>query len=238
MFVAGCGRSNLVFEAVPIDARQGSELPNLSENFPLLLSWVEPEEDGYHRLRYANVPGGEARTVARGTDWFVNWADFPSVVSLGNNTRFAHSLFRRGASSHGYDFALHTSQNNGESWSSIGTPYTDSTDAQHGFVALAPWEPGALMVWLDGRDTEGPMTLRGAMLSESGDVSSTHILDQRVCSCCQTSAARTDSGLVVVYRDRSENEIRDISSIVLTPEGFSEPRPVHDDGWEIYGCPG
>jgi hypothetical protein len=37
------------------------------------------------------------------------------------------------------------------------------------------------------------------------------LLDGRVCECCQTSSASTPDGMAVVYRDRSEKEVRDIS---------------------------
>ena len=63
------------------------------------------------------------------------------------------------------------------------------------------------------------------------------VLDTRVCDCCQTSAAMTAEGPVVVYRDRSEGELRDISIARLRNGEWSEPRTVFRDGWEISGCP-
>jgi hypothetical protein len=62
-------------------------------------------------------------------------------------------------------------------------------------------------------------------------------LDNRVCECCQTSAAATPDGMAVVYRDRSDAEIRDISFVRLSNGKWSEPQPLSNDGWEIYGCP-
>ncbi len=235
--LTGCGQSDLAFEPVPIGARPGSALPYLSKSDTLMLSWVEPDEEGYHRLRFVRVPEAKVRTAARGADWFVNWADFPSITSLGGKSIVAHSLRRRSERAHGYDFALHFSRDDGASWADAGRPYADTSDTQHGFVSAVPWKAGALVVWLDGRDAAGSMSLRGATLAKSGAVMASHLLDGRVCSCCQTSAARTDSGIVVVYRDRTHGEIRDIASIVLTQDGFSEPRTVHHDGWEIRGCP-
>jgi len=41
----------------------------------------------------------------------------------------------------------------------------------------------------------------------------------------------------VVYRDRSEKEIRDISVVRLNKGHWTEPRTVNADGWEIHGCP-
>lgn len=62
-------------------------------------------------------------------------------------------------------------------------------------------------------------------------------LDGRVCECCQTSAAPTPDGVAVVYRDRSEKEVRDISIVRLKNGQWSKPQPLSNDGWEINGCP-
>lgn len=47
----------------------------------ILLSWIEPDGDG-HALRFAALGDegfGDARTIARGERWFVNFADFPGL---------------------------------------------------------------------------------------------------------------------------------------------------------------
>lgn len=63
------------------------------------------------------------------------------------------------------------------------------------------------------------------------------LVDGRVCDCCQTSVALTDRGALLVYRDRSGEEIRDIFASRRGPDGWTEPAPVHRDGWEIAACP-
>src|SRR5262249_41314220 len=63
------------------------------------------------------------------------------------------------------------------------------------------------------------------------------LLDNRVCECCQTAAAPTPDGIAVVYRDRSEKEVRDISIVRMKNGKWSEPEPLSKDGWEINGCP-
>ena len=42
-------------------------------------------------------------TVAAGKDWFVNWADFPSVAVLPDGALFAHWLRKSGPANHAYD---------------------------------------------------------------------------------------------------------------------------------------
>ena len=58
-----------------------------------------------------------------------------------------------------------------------------------------------------------------------------------VCECCQTSMAISGDIPIVVYRDRSEGEIRDIYYSRYIDSNWTEPHPIHNDGWEINGCP-
>jgi hypothetical protein len=42
---------------------------------------------------------------------------------------------------------------------------------------------------------------------------------------------------VVAYRDRSPDEVRDIYVVRSEGDRWSQPAPVHEDGWKINGCP-
>jgi hypothetical protein len=56
------------------------------------------------------------------------------------------------------------------------------------------------------------------------------VLDGRVCDCCQTDGALAGDTAVVVYRDRSEAEVRDMSVVRFVDGRWSEPRPLTQDG--------
>jgi hypothetical protein len=207
-----------------------------------VLSWVEPV-DGGHRLMYAVYePGGwkAPRQAAAGTDWFVNWADFPSVVSLPDGRMAAHWLQREGAEAYAYGVRI-AQTGDGGAWSTGAVPHADGTPTEHGFVSLFPQGAGVAAVWLDGRrmadDPPGGMTLRGARLDEHGRVQARWLIDGLTCDCCQTGVAAGPAGPVVAYRDRTPGEIRDISASVLGPGGWSPPVRVAIDDWEIAGCP-
>jgi hypothetical protein len=81
------------------------------------------------------------------------------------------------------------------------------------------------------------MTLRTAVLRPNGSLTREVLLDDRVCDCCTTASARSDEGPVIVYRDRSETEIRDIGIVRRTADGWSEPALVYEDNWRITACP-
>ncbi|MGK0396089.1 MAG: hypothetical protein ACJAYE_002109 [Candidatus Azotimanducaceae bacterium] len=81
------------------------------------------------------------------------------------------------------------------------------------------------------------MTLRAGIFDADGNTEKEWQLDALACDCCQTSSAMTKSGPVVVYRNRTEAEIRDIYITRMTDNGWSAPVPVYADDWQIAGCP-
>ncbi len=238
---------------LPSPAGPGSGQPNLTvaADGRVYLSWIERPDDSRSALRFSvKVADGwtAPRVIAEGSNWFINWADFPSLLALPDGSLAAHWLVRSGSGSYAYDVNIARSFDGGKTWRKPLVPHRDGTRTEHGFVSLFAAPDGALAaVWLDGRETTpdaaeneiggGDMTLRYATMARDGALGNEAVLDTRVCDCCQTSAAMTAEGPVVVYRDRSEGELRDISIARLRNGEWSEPRTVFNDGWEISGCP-
>jgi hypothetical protein len=142
-----------------------------------------------------------------------------------------------------YDANIAISRDGGRTWSKPVVPHRDRNQVQHGFVSMLPVPGGRLSaIWLDGRSTidkddGGEMSLMYTTIGMDGTVGPETVLDGRACECCQVSVAPTPDGMVVAYRDRSQDEIRDISIVRLSSGRWSPPQPVAKDGWEIYGCP-
>ncbi len=215
------------------------------------LTWIEPAGENRHALRFATYAGGrwsDARTIAEGGDWFVNWADFPSMASLPDGTLFAHWLVKSGKGRFAYDVHLATSRDGGATWGGSVVPHRDGTESEHGFVSMERWSPEAMgIVWLDGRKTaaphsegghaQGEMALMHTTMTADGRLGAETVLDARVCDCCQTDAVRAAGATVVVYRDRSSQEVRDMSVVRYADGRWSEPRTIAPDGWQINGCP-
>jgi hypothetical protein len=54
----------------------------------------------------------------------------------------------------------------------------------------------------------GDMTLRYATVDAGGKIAGDTELDRRACECCTTGMAMSARGPVIVYRDRSHDEVR------------------------------
>lgn len=217
----------------------------------LLVSWQESLDDGgalrFTRLEAETGQWEPARTIYTGADLLVNWADFPALAATPGGRLAAHWMRRNGPNWYDYDIWMAISSDGGETWPEPFKLHRDDVSAEHGFVSLVP-DPteGLVAVWLDGRETasagdegeaRGAMTLRATRVSEDGSRGEEHLLDGRICDCCQTDAVRHGNEVVAVYRDRSADEVRDIYVVRGGPDGWSEPAPVADDGWQIPGCP-
>jgi len=234
-------------------AKTNSQSPELTKSFDskILINWVQKLENKEHALYFATLENNswsQANLVAKSNNWFVNWADFPSVIKLPDNSLAAHWLAKSDPSTFAYDINIARSFDDGKTWSSPILPHTDGTKTEHGFVSLFPWQNDKLgAIWLDGRKTkagsheeenpENEMTLRFAAIDKEGKLSEETSLDERVCDCCPTSVAITSQGAIAVYRDRSKEEFRDISLVRYQNGKWLEPKTLYPDNWKINGCP-
>lgn len=226
------------------------------------LSWLERSGDGpgAWRLRLARWRTGAGPegfgppvtvTPAAGEtpELFANWADRPGVVQGGpaaiggseepEGPLYAWWLAKTGAGTYAYGVELARSGDGGTTWQPLGPLHDDRSATEHGFVSLVPEGDGVRALWLDGRATARgePMTLRTVRIGEAVERATEEVVDGSVCDCCETAAVATAGGPLVAYRDRAAGEVRDVWAVHRTAEGWSEPRPVHRDGWEIPACP-
>lgn len=233
----------------------GAQLPHLVKGGDgyLYLSWVV-ESDGLATMQYARLTGEQwspPETIASGDNWFVNWADYPTMTVDNEGSMIAHYPAKSGKGTYAYDVNVVLKPSGSSSWSPPVLAHTDGTHTEHGFVSMLPQNNGTfLLTWLDGRFTGGvshdegdhgggggAMTVRSAVMDLEGNLSEEAELDNRVCDCCQTGVTLTPSGAVAVYRDRSDVEIRDMYFSKKTAGEWSVPQRIAADNWNIAGCP-
>ena len=247
--IFSCTSKDLIIEEISFLYDNSNAQPSLtSSNGSLALTWISSDKDMNASLnfrQFKNEKWTNSQTLAIGSDWFINWADFPTHAISGD--RVLTSYLKKSASgTYTYDVFLNLQKLSGEKIKEDFILNTDGFKAEHGFVSISKNNnKGFFITWLDGRNTvekelngnHKPMTIRFAEITNAGDIVNEIELDSSVCDCCQTSITNTDKGPVVVYRDRSDKEIRDIYVTRNINDEWETPAPVYNDGWEIYGCP-
>ncbi len=258
--VVGCSQKKSAIDqsqsirSIPSPSKPTSAEPFLftDSDSTVYLSWIEKSEEKSN-LKFSfldNNQWSEPMTIASGNSWFVNWADYPMIAANGQYL-VAHFLDKSGESTYAYDVKLTTTADKGKTWSEPFILHDDKKQAEHGFVTLLPYGDNFFVTWLDGRNTvmegmegmdhheghHGSMSLRAAIIDATGKKTNEWELDNKTCDCCQTTAAITTNGPVVIYRDRSDEEIRDMSIVRLIDGQWTAPKAIHNDNWKIAGCP-
>ncbi len=239
-------KNEMVVQELPNPTLINSSLPKLYSNGErLYMSWVE-KRDTVTVLKYAffkNNSWSIPEEITSGTNWFVNWADYPAIAE--NNGNILTNLLQKSTNgTYTYDVKLNLFSKEKESWKNNILLNLDGTQSEHGFVSILPYNEDSFFVtWLDGRTTvnvpkgEEQMTLRGAIITNDGEITQDTLLDDNTCECCNTAATITQNGPVVVYRNRSEDEIRDIGIVRWEDGKWTQPQIVIEDNWHIPGCP-
>jgi hypothetical protein len=236
--------ASLVWRELDPPSAPGSFAPGLSVgDDEALLTWWERMEDvegeRSHRLMFSRFEGSwsEPSVVAADQDFFANWADFPAPIREPRGSLLVFWLAKTASPTFSYSIFLARSHDDGLTWEPLGKLNDDDTDTEHGFTSMVVEGDAVRAYWLDGRlmADEGPMTVRTARIGET--VGPSELLDDRVCECCPTDAVATSDGSMVAFRDRSEDETREIAAVSRRDGSFTASAPVTRDGWRIPGCP-
>lgn len=238
---------------LPSPAGEGAMALRLTQSkMGLIMSWLEPFKNEKpttggkaYELKwsiYQNNIWSPAKTVTSSNKMFANTADTPSVQCLNEKICFAHWLEKTNEQTFAYDAVIASSEDAGTTWKQLGTiraTRPNQIENYDGFLSFVTEGNAIRTFWIDGSKDDGKehaMQLSTAELTTQGLQNKT-IIDDSICSCCNTSAALSSEGPVVVYRGRRNNEIRDIHISRLTKTTWSKPLAVNHDAWQISGCP-
>ncbi|MGN6512783.1 MAG: sialidase family protein [Lysobacteraceae bacterium] len=254
---ARSGQGPWVVQEWPLPATPGAVEPGLvvGPDGRLLLSWVSSVPGRRNALQFSDTDAAgrwqtAPRTIAVGNSLLANWANTPHLLATPDGALWVHWLQAAGAGE-ASNLALARSTNDGFSWSAPLQVNPDGAPAEHGFAALWPASQDTLgMAWLAGAPApaapaahaghaaHGAATaLRAAVFDRNLQRCAEQVVDAQACDCCRTAVATTARGPLLVYRDRSDAEIRDIAATRFDGHAWSKPVPVHADGWKITACP-
>ena len=253
-FVVSCNQS-VELKEISITKEYQSSEPNLytSINGGTYLSFISTSDTSdisklyFSKLELNNLEWNSPSLINSSTDWFVNWADFPRITTNNQKGISVHYLEKSSSETYSYDIKVMNSKDEGNSWNNPMKLHNDNTKTEHGFVSTINYNNNFLSTYLDGRQNElakenknlkPQMTLRATSYNIDGVILMDELIDNKVCDCCQTDIALTsDNSPITVYRDRSNNETRDIYYSYYKNSKWSNPLPVFNDNWIISGCP-
>ena len=253
-FVFSCNQS-VELKEISITKEYQSSEPNLytSINGDTYLSFISTSDTSdisklyFSKLELNNLEWNSPSLINSSTDWFVNWADFPRITTNNKKGISVHFLEKSSSETYSYDIKVMNSKDEGNSWNNPMKLHNDNTKTEHGFVSTVNYNNNFLSTYLDGRQNElakenknlkPQMTLRATSYNIDGVILMDELIDNKVCDCCQTDIALTsDNSPITVYRDRSNNETRDIYYSYYKNSKWSTPLPVFNDNWIIGGCP-
>ncbi len=212
------------------------------------LSWLEPAGGESWALKFSRFDAarqtwGEARVIAQGADFFVNWADFPVLAVQADRMTavwFVNNPAHHAAPGHhgaGYRAVYSSSLDQGKTWSPERPVSDESLPVE--FVALQPLLDGRLLAaWLDGRSHNAGSDRQALYARVLGAPGPDVLVDGSVCDCCQLSfVPTTDGGALLAYRGRTKDEVRDMQLARFDGKSWSAPTTLNPDGWKITGCP-
>ncbi len=209
----------------------------------LYMSWLESAGKHEGKLRFAAWDGKKwsaPNTIYESDRLFINWADFPKLI-VTQNLLVAAWLEKNGEGTYAYGVRFARSFDDGRSWSAPEWLHQDRSETEHGFISLAPDPDGGVAaIWLDGRamaaEKPGAMQLRYRNI-QTNALGPETVLDDSTCECCGTDLVATENGLLALYRDKTPEHIRDIYLARFQSGTWAKGAAIHDDGWEIHGCP-
>ncbi len=230
-------------------AGPNSSLPQLtSSDRGVIASWIEQSGQSTTTLKFSErtAAGWSApMTIASGNNWFLSYADPPNVLRRSDGTLVANWLVSTNPLLEGSDLNITYSKDDGKTWAKPFLPHHDGTKGQHAFPSFFEMPGNGLgVVWVDARaqaanpeDLEASYAVRYAAFDSSWKRTAEGEIDKKTCECCSTSAAVTSDGVITVFRDRSDKEIRDIAASRFENGKWTEPAIVHADNFETYSCP-
>ena len=139
-------------ESIPFPKMENAAMPSLfASDSNLYVSWVTMGNDTTSELYYSNLNSEKQwatpQLISQGSNWFVNWADFPALVE-NQGVLLSHILQKSSPETFSYDVKLQVLPKGASQWSLNLPLHQDSTLTEHGFVSLVPYTSTSFFLFL------------------------------------------------------------------------------------------
>jgi hypothetical protein len=211
-----------------------------------MLSWLEPQGDTAATLRFSawrNEAWSEPTTIAAAQPFSRHPSESPGVIALSDRNLIAYWSQKPPNDkipTQEVDVYFAVSTDRGEHWTAPTLANVAGTGEENSYPSAAPTDAThAALIWLDGTNwtKEKRVTLMSRVVQSDGFATTATVIDPDTCTCCPTSLAHTDSGLIAAYRGHTPENIRDISLLRNNEGQWSQPHVAHADNWHFAGCP-
>ena len=151
LFIFSCSSKDVVIEEVSFLYDGSNAQPSLvSNNGDLSLTWISSDQDMNANLNFRQFIDDkwtDSKTFANGSDWFINWADFPTHAISGD--RILTSYLKKSASgTYTYDVFLNLRDLSGDKIKEDFILNTDGFKAEHGFVSIVAKDKEEIFCYL------------------------------------------------------------------------------------------
>ena len=139
LILFSCTSKDVIIEEISFLYDNNNAQPSLvSSKGALSLSWISSDEEKIATLNFSQFKEGKwtpQQAVATGSDWFINWADFPTHAINGDLILSSY-LQKSASGTYTYDVVLSLKKLNGEKIKEDFVLHNDGTKSEHGFVSI------------------------------------------------------------------------------------------------------
>ena len=155
--IISCSSKEVTIEEISFLFDNNNAQPNLvSNDGALSLSWISSNDEdntSLHISQFIDEKWTKPQTIAKGSNWFVNWADFPAHA-INGDLILTNYLKKSDSGTYTYDVVLSLHKLTGEKIKEDFILHSDGIKAEHGFVSIISNEnQGFYITWLDVRNT-------------------------------------------------------------------------------------
>ena len=230
-----CTSEGVIIEEILFLHKNSNAQPSLVyRNSSLSLSWVSFNEQKKASLNLSRFTDGKwtkPQTIATGSDWFVNWADFPTHAINGNLILTSY-LKKSASGTYNYDVVLSLQKLSGEKIKEDFESELDSATCDCCQTSIAANKNGPIVVYRDRDKKEVRDIYITRQINGAWEAPSPVHKDGWIINGCPVNgpkvAVNSNNLAVSWFTVSNENPIVNLSFSKSNGDSFSTPIKIND----------